>query len=86
MKHNQRQFNPATRGYHSVYHAGEVNHCPGCGRTHWLIGRLSAECAFCSTALPFTVEGGSIGMARPVFHNRHTEQAARGRFTINGRA
>jgi hypothetical protein len=29
-----------------------VNHCPGCGRTQWLIGRMSAECAFCSTALP----------------------------------
>ena len=22
------------------------------GRTHWLIGRMSAECAFCATALP----------------------------------
>jgi hypothetical protein len=45
-------FNPSARGYHAVYHDGEINHCPGCGRTHWLIGRLSAECAFCSTALP----------------------------------
>jgi hypothetical protein len=45
-------FNPNARGYHAVYRDGEVNHCPGCGRTHWLIGRLSAECAFCSTALP----------------------------------
>lgn len=45
-------FDPQTRGYHAVYRDGEVNHCPGCGRTHWHIGRLSAECAFCSTALP----------------------------------
>ncbi len=45
-------FNPNARGYHAVYHDGEVNHCPGCGRTHWIIGRMSAECAFCSTALP----------------------------------
>ncbi|MGZ2410864.1 hypothetical protein ACUXST_000261 [Sphingomonas sp. F9_3S_D5_B_2] len=45
-------FNPGDRGYHAVYHEGEVNHCPGCGRTHWLIGRVSAECAFCSTAMP----------------------------------
>lgn len=45
-------FNPSSRGYHAVYRDGEVNHCPGCGRTHWLIGRLSAECAFCTTALP----------------------------------
>jgi hypothetical protein len=26
--------------------------CPGCGRSHWLIGRATAECAFCATALP----------------------------------
>ncbi len=45
-------FDPNARGYHAVYHEGEVNHCPGCGRTHWIIGRLSAECAFCTTALP----------------------------------
>jgi hypothetical protein len=40
------------RGYHLVYREHEVNRCPGCGRTHWLIGRMSAECAFCATALP----------------------------------
>jgi hypothetical protein len=43
---------PAGRGYNLVYHAEAVNHCPGCGRTHWIIGRMSAECAFCATALP----------------------------------
>lgn len=43
---------PHERGYHAVYREHEVNHCPGCGRTHWLIGRVSAECAFCATALP----------------------------------
>ncbi len=43
---------PARRGYHVVYRPWEVNHCPGCGRSHWLVGRLSAECAFCATALP----------------------------------
>lgn len=41
-----------SRGYHIVYRDNEVNHCPGCGRTHWHIGRLMAECAFCATALP----------------------------------
>ena len=40
--------NPAIRGYQPVYHSNEVNRCPGCGRTHWLIGRLLAECAFCA--------------------------------------
>lgn len=40
------------RGYHAVYRADERNHCPGCGREHWIIGRKLAECAFCGTALP----------------------------------
>ena len=43
---------PQERGYHVVYREHETNHCPGCGRTQWLIGRLMAECAFCATALP----------------------------------
>ena len=59
-------FNPNARGYHAVYHDGEVNHCPGCGRTHWIIGRLSAECAFCSTALPLQ-EAYNRGSSTPVF-------------------
>jgi hypothetical protein len=60
-------FNPSARGYHAVYHDGEVNHCPGCGRTHWLIGRMSAECAFCSTALPLKEAGTHGPAAAPVF-------------------
>lgn len=40
------------RGYHVAYRQNEVNHCPGCGRCHWLIGRASAECGFCHTAIP----------------------------------
>ena len=47
-------FNPASRGYHAVYRENEVNHCPGCGRTHWYVGRALAECGFCSTALPLS--------------------------------
>lgn len=42
----------AARGYGVSYVSGEVNHCPGCGRSHWYIGRLTAECAFCMTAIP----------------------------------
>ena len=45
-------FDPAKRGYHAVYRENEVNHCPGCGRTHWYVGRTLAECGFCATALP----------------------------------
>jgi uncharacterized protein (DUF983 family) len=40
------------RGYQFLYHRGVVNHCPGCGRTHWYVGRVSAECGFCETAVP----------------------------------
>ena len=60
-------FNPNARGYHAAYRDGEVNHCPGCGRTHWLIGRMSAECAFCSTALPLTEAFHHGSAATPVF-------------------
>ena len=56
---------PAARGYHVVYREHEVNHCPGCGRTQWLIGRMSAECAFCSTALPLA-EASMRHHSRPV--------------------
>lgn len=51
------------RGHHIVYRANESNHCPGCGRSHWYIGRVSAECGFCGTAVPLAEasrqEGGS---------------------------
>jgi len=43
---------PAKRGYHAVYRENQTNHCPGCGRTHWHIGRVTAECGFCATAIP----------------------------------
>jgi ribosomal protein L37AE/L43A len=42
----------ARRGHHIVYRANESNHCPGCGRSQWYIGRVSAECGFCGTAVP----------------------------------
>ena len=51
-KSNVAKFDPSRRGYHAVYRENEVNHCPGCGRTHWHVGRTLAECAFCATALP----------------------------------
>ena len=49
------------RGYHAVYRLNEVNHCPGCGRTHRLVGRTMAECGFCATALPLT--SGDVALA-----------------------
>lgn len=61
------QFNPATRGYHAVYREDQVNYCPGCGRTHWLLGRMLAECAFCSTALPLQESCHQGPGSAPVF-------------------
>lgn len=55
------KHNPAMRGYHAVYRQHEVNHCPGCGRAHWYVGRVMAECGFCATALPLadaSIRGG----------------------------
>lgn len=46
---------PAERGYSIVYRPHEVNRCPGCGHAHWLVGRISAECAFCATAIPLSL-------------------------------
>ncbi len=63
----------ADRGYHIVYREEQVNHCPGCGHTHWYVGRTMAECAFCTTALPLEsaplVAGGQIvrTIRRPVY-------------------
>lgn len=60
MYHNQKAFNPRQLGYRIVYRAREINHCPGCGRSHWIVGRLTAECAFCATALPLET-GPTVG-------------------------
>lgn len=40
------------RGYGPVFRSSVTNVCPGCGRSHWHVGRKTAECAFCATALP----------------------------------
>ncbi len=48
---------PARRGFQPIYRPGEVNFCPGCGRSHWYVGRLSAECGFCATAIALADAG-----------------------------
>ena len=50
----QRDFSLdlATRGYQVLFRPNETNRCPGCGRANWYVGRLTAECGFCQTALP----------------------------------
>jgi hypothetical protein len=49
-------YGSTMRAYSPVYHSDCVNHCPGCNKTHWLVGRTTAECAFCGTALPLAVK------------------------------
>lgn len=64
---------PGAGSYRPVYREGEVNDCPGCGRSHWWVGRYSSECAFCGTALPLQ-EGSTRGAyahdKEPVFFTR----------------
>jgi len=72
LSSNVTGFDPARRGYHAVYRENEVNHCPGCGRTHWYVGRTLAECGFCATALPLSesyrqpATAVIIGRSRPL--------------------
>ena len=42
------------RGFRLAYNEAnaEPMPCPGCGHSNWRIGRVTAECAFCDTALP----------------------------------
>jgi uncharacterized protein (DUF983 family) len=66
---------PAVRGYQLLYRAGESNHCPACGRSHWYIGRLSAECGFCGVALPLA-ETGMTGVGLLHRYRPHLDEAA----------
>lgn len=47
-----RPITPEKRGFHVAYRKDSPNHCPGCGHSQWLVGRISAECALCTTAIP----------------------------------
>jgi hypothetical protein len=71
----RKTFDPSGRGYHAVYHEHEVNHCPGCGRTHWIIGRISAECAFCATALPLAEASMRSHKAAAIIQHKNRDQA-----------
>ncbi|UZK70265.1 hypothetical protein OKW76_04245 [Sphingomonas sp. S1-29] len=57
--HVQHPFRAGEPGYRLQ----EINHCPGCGGSQWLVGRVTAECATCATALPIRtgqVQGDSV--------------------------
>ena len=78
----------AQRGHHIVYRVNAENHCPGCGRSQWYIGRISAECGFCGTAVPlaearFDDNAPQAGRARKpagtADQRRHERMPANGR-------
>lgn len=46
-----------------AYREGSTNHCPGCRRSHWHVGRITAECAFCATALPLEASFAQVDAA-----------------------
>jgi len=39
-------------GFRPLYHEEDENRCPACGQRQWIVGRLTAQCVFCDTALP----------------------------------
>jgi hypothetical protein len=75
---------PEQRGYwcgtYDIAHSPKQ--CPGCGRHQWIIGRLLAECAFCSTAVPLVdAQSGSTvivhkNMTRRAEQRREVQVAA----------
>jgi hypothetical protein len=79
----------ARRGHHIVYRANESNHCPGCGRSQWYIGRVSAECGFCGTAVPLAEASWHEATPHPASsrprstkvedQRRHQRMSAKGR-------
>jgi hypothetical protein len=44
-------LNLSARGYQVLFWRDAVNHCPGCGHSQWHVGRVTAECGYCGTAL-----------------------------------
>src|SRR3954451_3991105 len=77
----------AKRGHHIVYRINESNHCPGCGRSHWYIGRVSAECGFCGTAVPLAEARHDDAAAQPPRRNTIStgEQRQHPRLSAKGR-
>ena len=77
----------AKRGHHIVYRANVANHCPGCGRSQWYVGRMSAECSFCGTAVPLaeTSRQESVAAPRPRATSSSADQRRFPRMAASGR-
>lgn len=57
-------INPVLCGYKVMYHPGEQNRCPGCGHSNWHVGRVTAQCAFCGTALALALSATGASILR----------------------
>jgi len=63
------------RGFLPLYHLDIENRCPGCGRSHWHVGRTMAECAHCETALPLAL--AAVQPNAPRITGRYSKTAGR---------
>jgi hypothetical protein len=74
------------RGHHIVYRANSSNHCPGCGRSQWYIGRISAECGFCGAAIPLAEARQDLSASKTSARSSRTaEQRRHQRLPAHGR-
>ncbi len=62
--------------YLQQYHPGEINRCPGCGGTHWLVGRITAECAEPRCSTPLFLRETSLSSTRFVQSDTPTRSAS----------
>lgn len=67
-----RVINPADSALH-LYDLKDRNHCPNCAGLQWYIGRLTAECAHCGTAL--SLSAISSQPHRPLFSSTKSATA-----------
>jgi hypothetical protein len=56
-----------------VYNSGIINHCSACGQSHWHVGRMTAECAHCHTAI--LLASGRTQQFEPTFYCRSSSTA-----------
>ena len=43
------------RSYSPLYHGSDTI-CPACHKSNWIVGRQSAQCGYCHTAIPLAPE------------------------------
>ncbi len=66
-----------------VFRENGRNVCPWCSREHWLMGRVTAECANCGYAIPLqntAISGGTI-----TSQDRHIPSPSQGNYVNLGK-